>query len=284
MPDDTVIKVEHLFCLSGAEFLLHDISWEVRRGERWVIFGRNGCGKTTLLSVIAGYKTFSDGALEVLGAPYTAGNILETRKKIGWISSSYFDRYYTQETALDIVLSGLFGKLGVGYPVKNADVRRAKALLAEEGILDKMYMPFDLMSKGERQHVLIARAFIGDPEILILDEPNTGLDVLAREQLLEKLERMSDDRGITILYVTHYPEEIPPSFDRAMLLRNGMVYRTGATEELFRSNAMSDFLNCAADVRLTDGRFRFRQRKAGIPETGDGPYAHRAPGKGAEHR
>ena len=86
--DDIVIEAKNLSCLSGVRYLIKDITWQVRKGEQWVVFGRNGCGKTTLLSVIAGYKSPSGGALSVLGQPYSADNILQVRKHIGWISSS----------------------------------------------------------------------------------------------------------------------------------------------------------------------------------------------------
>ena len=264
MSAETVIKVKNLSCLSGSQFLLNNISWQVNRGEQWVVFGRNGCGKTTLLSIIAGYKSYTSGTLEVFGKQYTAENILDIRKKIGWISASFFDKCYLQESALDIVLSSLSGALGVPFDVSNAQIAKAKRLLSDLGLEDKIHSPFDLLSKGERQHVLIARAFMTDPEILILDEPGTGLDVLARERLLVTIKELAAAKDTTIIYVTHYPEEILPFFDQAMLLRNGTVYKIGPTAELFSSEVMSDFFSYPVTIKYANERYNFSIRSEAL--------------------
>lgn len=255
---EALIKVENLSCQAGAQFLLHDISWQIKQGEQWVVFGRNGCGKTTLLSIIAGYKSFSKGNLELFNDTYTAQNILDLRQKIGWISSSFFDKYYTCEAVLDIVLSGLFGTLGIQFAIENTAVQKAKGLLGELGLESKIRSPFDMLSKGERQQVLIARAFMTTPELLILDEPGTGLDALAREQLLGTIQKLAQAKQTTIIYVTHYPEEILPSFDKCLLLRKGIIYRIGETSELFTSEIISDFFDYPVEVKKEKGRYHFQ--------------------------
>lgn len=257
MSADIVIKTNKLSCLSGSQFLLNSISWQVEKGDQWVVFGRNGCGKTTLLSIIAGYKSYTSGELEVFGQKYDANNILAIRKKIGWVSASFFDKYYKQESVLDIVLSALSGTLGVPFEISNAQIVKAKQLLTDLGLKEKIHSPFDLLSKGERQHVLIARAFMTDPEILILDEPGTGLDVLARERLLVTIKELALAHDTTIIFVTHYPEEILPFFTKALLLRNGAVYKIGPTAELFTSEVMSDFFSYPVAINYANERYNF---------------------------
>lgn len=276
MSVETVIKAKNLSCLSGSQFLLYNISWEIKKGEQWVVFGRNGCGKTTLLSIIAGYKGFSSGELEVFGQKYDASNILDIRKRIGWISSSFFDRYYHEERVLDIVLASLTGALGMPLEVTNAQLAKARQLLTKLGLKDKIDNTFEMLSKGERQHVLIARAFMTDPEILILDEPGNGLDVLARERLLATIKELAAEQDTTIIYVTHYPEEILPSFDKALLLRNGAVYQSGATKELFTTEVMSDFLNYAIQVDDSGERYNFS-----LPSDAQGMFAEDNPAEGS---
>jgi len=254
---DVLVKVENLSCQAGSVNLLHNINWQINRGEQWVVFGRNGCGKTTLLSIIAGYKSFSSGKLEVFGEEYTKDNILELRKKIGWISSSFFDKIYTRETVLDIVLSGTLGTLGLSFDISNDDVKKARNLLIDLGLKSKIISPFDTLSKGERQQVLIARAFMSQPELLILDEPGTGLDALARERLLVTIERLAKDTDITIIFVTHYPEEILPSFDNCLLLRNSAIYKVGKTREIFTSETISDFFNHPVTVEWKNEKYDF---------------------------
>ena len=148
MSSETIVEVKNLSCLSGSQFLLNNISWTIKQGEQWIVFGRNGCGKTTLLSIVAGYKQFSSGKLTVFGQSYSAENILDIRKQIGWISSSFFDKYYHEEAVLDIVLSSLSGALGVPFEVTNAQIKKAKRLLTDLGIPDKIHATFDILSKG----------------------------------------------------------------------------------------------------------------------------------------
>lgn len=241
MKQNYIIEVENLSCYSGQQALISNINWKVKTGEKWIVFGHNGCGKTTLLSVVAGYKSFSRGTVKVFGETYQEHNILNLRKKIAWISSSFFDKYYSKEMVLDIVLGGVTKTLGVSDTITVADYHQAQELLRELGLKNKIYFPFDLLSKGERQNVLLAREFMISPELLILDEPGTGLDVMSREYLLATIDRLSSERNVTIIYVTHYPEEILPIFHKTILLRNGAVYKIGETVDLMQSEIMSDY-------------------------------------------
>ncbi len=247
-----IIHVENLSCQSGNRYLLRNINWEVQPGEQWVVFGLNGSGKTTLLSIIAGYKMPTAGKVEVFGQSYTQSNILSIRKKIGWVSSSYFDKYYTKESALTIVLSGLCGTLGVDSTVQADDFIRAKKLLQEWNLDKKFDLPFSMLSKGERQNVLIARALISSPEILVLDEPGTGLDVLAREQLLRKIAYLAEEGQMTIIYVTHYPEEILPLFEQCIVLQQGKIIDRGKLTEVMTSERLSRDLGAAVTVQIME--------------------------------
>lgn len=252
---ELVIETTKLSCKSGRRYLIKDIDWQVNRGEHWVVFGMNGSGKTTLLSAIAGFKQPTHGELRVFGHSFTKDNILEIRRRIGWVSSSFFDRYYTKESALDIVLSGKFGTLGISDAVYDGDIKRAKALLKELHLGDKISRPFHMMSKGERQNVLIARALFFNPDILVLDEPCTGLDVLAREHLQNTVQDLAKNTEVSIIYVTHYTEEILDIFTKALLLRQGCVYAQGKREAIFTEEIMGDFLGHSVTLskRSTQG-------------------------------
>lgn len=251
---ETVLKATNLCFKSGKKYLLHDVNWEIKAGEHWLIFGMNGSGKTTLLSMIAGYKSPTSGTLEVLGQKYDREHIFELRKKVGWVSSSFFDKYYHEEQALQIVLSGLTGTFNIDDSIRDEDVRLAKALLRELRMESKMHRPFNSMSKGERQNVLIARAMISKPSILVLDEPGTGLDVYAREHLMRTVENLAASNNITILYVTHYPEEIQPFMNKTMLLRYGRVFAKGDTETVMSSENLSVLLDEKVEVERIGGK------------------------------
>lgn len=237
-----IVKAEHLSCQSGRRYLIHDINWEIQKGDHWIVFGMNGCGKTTLLSIIAGFKGETSGRLEVFGETYNSENIFEHRKKIGWVSSSFFDKYLSWESAMDIVLSGVSGTLSLSKDITDDDVKRAKLLLKKLRLGNKMAQPFALMSKGERQCVLIARALISNPEILILDEPGTGLDIYAREYVLQAIADLAETTDMTIIYVTHYVEEILPMFDKTILMKDGYIVEQGKTSEMFDNNSISRLL------------------------------------------
>ncbi|MEE0435979.1 MAG: ATP-binding cassette domain-containing protein [Peptococcaceae bacterium] len=251
-----VINANGICCQSGHRYLLRDIHWEVKQGEHWVIFGMNGSGKTTLLSLIAGFRKQTKGSLEVLGQTYGSDNVLALRKRIGWVSSSFFEKYFSKENAMHIVLSGLRGTFCPDDAITDHDVVLAKMLLRQLNLGDKMDRPYHTMSKGEQQNVLIARALIAGPDILALDEPGTGLDIQARESMLQIVRQLAEKTNMTLIYVTHYPEEIMDVFDQCLLLRNGRIYATGKTTELMTTEELSGFLEKPVSVEHPNGKFQ----------------------------
>lgn len=252
---EAIIETQGLGCRSGRRYLISDITWQVDRGQHWCVFGLNGCGKTTLLSIIAGFKQPTSGTVRVLGQPFRQDNILALRQRIGWVSNSFFDQYYHQESALAIVLSAKSGGFGLDAGLTAADVRQAKALLGALGLAERINHPFALLSKGQRQNVLLARALLTVPDLLVLDEPCSGLDVLSREAVLGLVRELAMETDMTIVYVTHYTEEILEVFDHALLLKNGQVYAQGRSEELFSQKRLSDFLDYPVSTQR-DGRGR----------------------------
>jgi len=249
---NTMIEASHLSVKVGHRYILRDVNWTVKKGERWVVFGMNGCGKTTLLSIVAGFKFQTEGKLEIFGEPYNNDNILNFRKKIGWVSASFYDKVYTKESVLDIVLSGKFGTMGLRGGVEDVDIQLAKQLLKEFSLSDKQNRSFATLSKGERQNVLIARALFSKPEVLILDEPCTGLDLYNREHLFSTIRDLAQKSDITIVYVTHYVDEVLDIFDHALFLRQGMVLGLGSIEEMFTSQNMTKLIEYPVVMDTSD--------------------------------
>lgn len=253
MQDEYIVEASHISLKIGYRYLLQDVSWKIKRGQRWVVFGMNGSGKTTLLNIIAGFQYYTEGDLKVYGQTPSNDNILSIRSRIGWISSSFFDKHFSKESALDIVLSGKTGTLGLWHDASLSERRLAKRLLEELGLGDQINHGFDMMSKGERQNVLIARALFSKPEMLVLDEPCTGLDIYNRAYLFDVIEKLAKERSITLVYVTHYPEEIHPDvFDQCLLLRKGKVFAQGETKELFTDAMISELLGYPVSIKNDD--------------------------------
>lgn len=246
--EQLAVNMDKVCVKAGLHYLLKDINWQVKQGEHWVVFGKNGCGKTTLLSIAAGYKPATSGEVTILGERFAEKNVLNLRRRIGWVSSSFFDRFYKNETPLEIILSGKTGMFGLDNTIKDDDIRLAKWLLARFGLEKRANHLYGAMSKGERQSVLIARALLAMPDILILDEPCSGLDLVAREHLFQLIERIVKKSPVTILYVTHYAEEITDCFEHTLLLRRGRVYAQGMTEEMMQAEMLSAFLETTVTI------------------------------------
>ncbi len=254
-----IIETDKLCCKAGRRYLLRDITWRVKPEEHWVVYGMNGSGKTTLLSIIAGFKHFTSGTVKVLNREFSDNHILNLRKRIGFVSSSFFDKHYSRESVLDVVLSGKHGTLGREWDTTLADAVFAKELLSRLHLADKVNRPFDLLSKGERQNVLIARALFSKPELLILDEPCNGLDVYNREYLFNTIDSLAAKGGTTLIYVTHYVEEINNIFTKSIFLRNGFVYDQGDTKDLFTEEKLTDFLGYRVNLcQDASGRMKIK--------------------------
>lgn len=248
---ENLIDIQHLSCKIGNRYILKDISWQIAPQDHWVIFGTNGSGKTTLLSIIAGFRHFTSGNISFCGLPYNKENILTIRKQIGFVSSSFFNLYYSKENVLDIIVSGKTGTLSLDDTVGFDDYLKAQKLLRSLHLDSKMDMPFDMLSKGERQLVLIARALMDKPAVLILDEPMDGLDIYNREYLFKLFYELAQ-QNIVLLYVTHHADEITSLFNQALLLKKGNVFAQGSVGETFISDQVSGLLDMPAVISTDD--------------------------------
>lgn len=251
-----VISMENVSCIRDSHIILHNINWSVLPGEHWAIFGLNGSGKTTLLNIVNGYIYPSSGNVSVLGRVFGKYDLRELRKSIGWISSSLQERLYGNHTSESITLSGLFSTIGLYDQTTSADRERAHHLLEKLGCKHIIHKAYSTLSQGEKQKVLIARGLMNSPRLLILDEPCTGLDIFSREHMLETIGALAADRNSpSIIYVTHRTEEILPVFSNTLLLRQGRVFLSGRTDEIFTESNLSAFLETPVNVKKKNRRF-----------------------------
>ena len=252
---NNVIEAIDLSHKQGSKYLLQDINWTVSKKEHWIIYGLNGCGKTTLLSTVCGYRSHNKGECYLFGQKITKENAIALRSHVGFVSSSYMDQCFKNESGLDIILSAKFGGFGRQYNIADEDITRARKLLKAFGIASKGDYPYCMLSQGQKQRILLARALMVPPELLILDEPLNGLDVYARDYFLNTMQEIEASTDATIIYVTHHVEEVLPFFSKAMLLQNGKIFAQGALHDVFSNEILSSYFGHDTKVEWQGNRF-----------------------------
>lgn len=248
--DVMVIDVTEVTWKRDNKTILDRVSWEVKPGEHWCLLGLNGSGKTTLLNMINGYIWPTSGSVSVLGKRFGTFDLRELRKHIGWVSTSLQQKLYGHETVEKIVLSGKFATIGLYDDIEETDEEKALSLIRLLGCERLLNRTYDTLSQGERQRVLIGRALMASPKLLILDEPCTGLDIFARDQLLHMIQSIAREPDApTLIYVTHHVEEIMPCFNKALLIKQGTVFSSGNTADQLTSAHLSEFFHARIEVR-----------------------------------
>ena len=241
--------------------IVERIDWRVRRGENWVVLGANGSGKTSLLRALTGYLPPTKGEIRVLGETYGRSDWRNLRTRIGLVSSSVHQMMEDGETALRAVVSGKYAQVGYWGEMSASDRRDASAILRRveaDAIRDR---PWGYLSQGERQRVLIGRALMSTPRVLILDEPCAGLDPVAREHFLQFLSRLAVmRRAPAIVLVTHHVEEIVPMFSHVLILKSGRVLASGVRQRVLTSGNLSEAFHAPVRIRRIRGRYSLAVR------------------------
>ncbi len=251
-----ILEVADLCVRRGDTLILDHVSWRIAPGEHWVILGANGSGKTSLLSALTGYLSPTSGTVDLLGRRYGRAHWPELRKRIGLVSSVVRQLMADSEPALESVVSGKYAMIDYWGEITTADRRRALGILRQIEAEHLAQRPWLYLSQGERQRVLIGRALMAHPELLILDEPCAGLDPAAREHFLQFLNRLGATAGgPALVLVTHHVEEIMPSFSHLLALRGGQVLAAGSRPMVLSSKLLSDAFNAKVRLRVAGGRY-----------------------------
>ena len=251
-----ILDVSGLRVTRGDTVILPGLDWRVRRGEHWTILGANGCGKTTLLKTLLGYLSPSAGDIAVLGHRYGETDWRELRLKLGIVTSALQASVPAAEPALETVVSGRYAQLDLWLTPTRADITAAKKILRLLGAARLLNREWQFLSQGERQRVLIARALMARPRLLILDEPCAGLDPVAREGVLLFLGRLARRKNCpSLVLVTHHVEEILPCFTHALLLRSGRVIAAGPRSTTLTTLRLRATFGVPLRLRRRAGRF-----------------------------
>ena len=251
-----VLSVAGLRIERDGTVILRDVDWRVQRGEHWVILGANGSGKTSLLSALTGYLMPTSGEVSVLGETYGESDWRELRKKIGLVSSSVRQMMADEEPALETVASGKYAMIDFWGRLSRTDKVEAVKLLRQVECEYLAARPWRVLSQGERQRVLIGRALMAKPRVLILDEPCAGLDPAAREHFLQFIQRLGAQKNSpTLVLVTHHVEEIVPVFSNVLILKNGRVLAAGEKKLTLTTKNLAQAFDAKLKLQCQAGRY-----------------------------
>jgi iron complex transport system ATP-binding protein len=237
--------------------ILTDIDWAVGAGEQWAVLGPNGAGKSTLLDVAAGMRHPSGGRVEILGQTVGRVDLRALRERIGHVDVKTEEAFSPRRTALDVVLTGVTGTIQVlEERLDDTAHERAAQLLERFGCGAVAGHSFGSCSQGERRRILLARALMRRPPLLLLDEPADGLDLPGREALLAALALLAGEQPApAVVLVTHHLEELPPTITHALLLSHGRASACGPAPAVLADEPLSACFGVPVSVSRADGRW-----------------------------
>jgi iron complex transport system ATP-binding protein len=252
----TILEISGLKIVRDSVTILDGVDWRAGRGQHWVILGANGSGKTSLLSALTGYLMPTEGDILLLGKSYGKSDWRELRKKIGIVSSAIRQMMADEEPAIETVASGKSAMIDFWGTLSLADTNRALKILHQIECAHLADRPWLVLSQGERQRILIGRAMMATPRVLILDEPCAGLDPAAREHFLQFLQRLGRQRNApTLVLVTHHVEEIMPVFSHVLILDQGKVLAAGEKLETLTAGNLSRAFGAKVKLSCRAGRY-----------------------------
>jgi iron complex transport system ATP-binding protein len=260
---DLLIDFRDVSLHRSGHVLVGPVSWSVELDERWVIIGSNGAGKTSLLRIAAAAEHPSSGVAYVLGERLGRVDMSELRSRVGFSSAVLAQRVPGNEIVRDLVVSAGYAVMGRWRErYEEVDYNRAIDMLESLGAEHLADRTYETLSEGERKRVLIARALMTDPELLLLDEPAAGLDLGGREELVARLSDLAADPDApALVLVTHHVEEIPLGFSHCMLLSEGRVVAAGLLSDVLTGENLSAAFGQSIAVDVIDGRYFARRTR-----------------------
>lgn len=262
MSDVPALAMREVSLVRGGRPVLADIDWEVRSSQRWVVLGRNGSGKTSLVRIASLTEHPSTGTVDVLGERLGRTDVRRLRRRIGLTSAALAEQLRPTLTAREVVMTARYGALEPWWDAYDAtDRAAAEDQLERLGCAALADQPFGTLSSGERQRVLLARTLVGEPGLLLLDEPTAGLDLGGREELVSALGVLARDPAAPpVVLVTHHLEEVPAGTTHALLLRAGRILAAGPLEDVLTESRLDACFGVALSVARHGDRWSARAR------------------------
>ena len=252
-----VLNLQNVSVIRDGKTILGPLDWQVNENERWVILGPNGAGKSTLFALCSTQIHPTTGSVEILGSKLGAVDVFEVRPRIGFMGSTLVNLFPEDEKVIDIVLTAAYAMLGRwNESYELWDESRAQGLLTTLGVRELAQRNFSTLSEGEKKRVLISRSLMSDPEILLLDEPASGLDLGGREDLLNRFDLLANDPyAPATLIITHHIEEIPAGSTHALLLKSGKIVGSGPIATVITSENLSVAYDMPISVSIMNNRY-----------------------------
>ena len=248
-----MISLQNVGVRRNSKTILQNINIEIQAKNHLAVIGPNGAGKSFLLRIMSADIIPSSGDVTILGKTFGKTNLWELRKKIGFVSSQLIFWYGGSTTVMEVVGSGFNGTLGLPNDLNTREKEQVFKILRSfkmESFIDRV---FKTLSDGEKRKVLLARALVWSPEIVIFDEPCMGLDIPTREFFLQDIEALS--KNILVIYVTHHLEELPTCIKQVLYLKNGTVWNSGPKEKMLTSQFISEVFAYDLKVIAKQGKY-----------------------------
>ncbi len=258
-----MLRLDEVAFVREGRTILDGVSLTVQAAEHWALLGPNGAGKSTILGFCGAVTHPTSGTVEVLGGRLGRVELQALRREIGHVNPRHPLR--SPLSVREVVLTGLTGTIetAMRWEASPDEVDSADLLIETLGLGGKADSRWPTLSQGERGRTLIARALVSEPKLLLLDEPSTGLDVAAREQLLETIDLLEQTHPeVASVLVTHHLEELPSTTTHALLIAHGRVLASGDARRVITSEHVTAAFEHPIDVEYRDGRWGARARRA----------------------
>ena len=251
---NSIINLTNVSVVKNGKTILKEINWIIKKKQNWAVIGRNGAGKSFLLNLLSANLYPSSGTVKIFDKEFGQTDIWELKKVIGFVSPNFQKDYDSQTRVINVIYSGFFASNGLYYDTTDEMRIKAEELIDFLGIYKLKDRIYGELSNGEQKKVLIARALVFNPEILVFDEVCSGLDISSREELLKTIEIVVK-KGHNIIFVTHHIEEIIPSINHILFLKNGEIYKTGKKEKILTQKNLKEVLDIDFNVVSKNKRY-----------------------------
>jgi len=249
-----LIRIHNSDVFLNGKQVLNSIDWTMKKKENWAVVGVNGAGKTSFMKLIFGELIPVDGGEVRWFGNEKHGPLSNARERIGFVSADFQENYAPTTLCKNVVLSGFFSSIGL-YKKANQKQREIATYWMEFlEIKNLSNEPIGKISYGEARRVLLARALVNLPDLLILDEPCAGLDIPTKERFLKTLEKLAKTKT-QLIYVTHHIDEILPMTTHVLFLKNGTIFSKGTKNKMLTGRQLSKAFDCDLELKKKSGRY-----------------------------